>query len=196
MTKGRVHICVDFPTRLLPSTTECVVFTEIPTIRRVNHTVEACVIVVKVPILVIILTPKFRKLLFQGFEDGTLDDHKPGRSVENLYEPVRDGSVMGTKINDETRGKHGHVALVTSPNGIRSLIPHDNLFGITRNRKIVFRLYETHDCGGIKVDIGIYEHKIFAVRFLHKATYGHITGTVDEGLVFCGVEIQLNTFFY
>jgi hypothetical protein len=81
MTEGCIYICVNLSISLLPTTTEGVVLTEIPTISWINHTVEAGVIVIKVPILVIIFAPQFWELILEGFEHRALDDHKTRGSI-------------------------------------------------------------------------------------------------------------------
>src|SRR6056300_656375 len=196
MSEGCFYICVNLSTSLLPSTTECIVFRQVPAISWVDHTIECCVIIIKISVLVIILTPQFGKLLLEGLEYRSFDHHESGWSVEDFYKSIHDGSVLGTKVDYETGREHRHFAFVTLPDSVCSLIPHHNLFGITRNREVVSGFDKAHDCFWVEVNIGIYKHEIIAIRLLHETTDGHVTGAVDERFVFGRVEIHLDTFFY
>ena len=180
VTESRIHIRVNLTTRLLPPSTKGVVLREVSAVTWVDHTIECCVVIIKVSVLVIIFTPEFRELLFQGFKYGTLDNHKPCGSVENLYESVRDGSVLGAEINDETRGEHRHVPLVPPFHSLGSLFPHDNLLGVARDGQVVSGLYESHDGGWVEMDIGVDKHEIFTICLLHESTDGYVTSAVDE----------------
>src|SRR6056300_516998 len=81
VTESCVHIRINFTTRLLPTTTECVILGEISTVTWVNHTIESCVIVIKVSVLMVILTPQLWKLLFESLENGAFNHHETRGSI-------------------------------------------------------------------------------------------------------------------
>jgi hypothetical protein len=56
----------------------------------------------------------------------------------------------------------------------------------------VTRLDESDNRLGLKVDIGIYKHKVLGIILLHKPTNGNISGAVDEALILSRVNVQLD----
>jgi hypothetical protein len=148
---------------------------------------------IKVSILVVIFTPQFRKLLFKGLEHRPLNDHETRGSIENFDKSVLNGAILGSEVDNEARGKHGHVAFIPILDSIRSLIPHDNLFGIAGNREVVTGFYKAYNSFGIKVDVSVDEHEVLTVSLLHETTYRNITGTMDERFIFSRIKEQLNT---
>ena len=97
------------------------------------------------------------------------------------------------KVDKKTRGEHGHVTFVAILDGIRSLVPHDHLFWVTRNGEVMPRFDETYNSLGVEVNVSIYEHEVFTICLLHESTDGNITGAVDEGFIFGGIEVELDT---
>jgi hypothetical protein len=55
------------------------------------------------------------------------------------------------------------------------------------------RFDETYNSLGVEVNVSIYEHEVFTICLLHESTDGNITGAVDEGFIFGGIEVELDT---
>src|SRR6056300_200221 len=193
VTESCVHIRINFTTRLLPTTAECVVLGEVSTVTWVNHTVKSCVIVIKVSVLMVVLTPQFGKLLLKGLEYRASNHHETCGSIENLDKSILNRAVVRSKVDNETRREHGHVTFISLLDSICSLIPHDNLLGVACDREVMTRFDETYNSLGVKMDVGIYEHEVVTVSLLHESSDGNITGTVNEGFILGGIQIHLNT---
>src|SRR6056300_1833191 len=140
-------------------------------------------VVIKVSVLMVILTPQFGKLFFEGLEDGAFNHHETCGSIENLNEAILDGTIVRSKVDDETRREHGHVTFVPLLDSICSLVPHDNLLGVARDGEVMTRFDETYDSLGVKVNVSIYEHEVVTISLLHETTYGVIAGAVNEGFI-------------
>src|SRR6056300_1451257 len=150
-------------------------------------------VVIKVSVLVVILTPQFGKLFLEGLEDGAFNHHETGGSIENHNEAILDGTIVRPKVDDETRGKHGHITFIPLLDSICRLIPHDNLLGVTCDREVMTRFDETHNSLRVKVNVVIYEHEVVTVSLLHESSDGNITGAVKKGFILGGIQIHLNT---
>ena len=81
VTKCGVHVCPDLTTGLLPPSAERIVLGKVPSRFRVDHAVEACMVRVKVAILMVVLTVKFWEFFFQLCEDVSFDQHETSRSI-------------------------------------------------------------------------------------------------------------------
>jgi hypothetical protein len=99
MTQCRVYIGINLTITLLPPSAKGVVFGQVPTVRGIDHTIKACMVVIKVSILVIILAPKFRKLIFETFENVPLDAHEARGTIQDFYKSIFNGPMLSTKIN-------------------------------------------------------------------------------------------------
>jgi hypothetical protein len=194
--EGRVDIREYSSAHLLPPATKGVILREVPSGHGVNHAIEARVVLVEIAILVVIHAIELGKVLLHALEHISLNHHKPRGSVENLHESIFNGSRVSTKVNHETRCEHRRVAIVPGRKALTSLVPHHNLLGVTRNRNVVTRVYETHDRLWVKVDVGIHKHKEVRVRLLHKSTHGNVTRAVHQTLILGRVEQELNLFLH
>jgi hypothetical protein len=192
VTEGRSDVGVDLPPDLLPPAAEGVILGQIPLITRVDHAIEARVVVIEVSVLVVVLTPQLREGVLQFFEHLPLDHHETCGPIQNFDETVDDLPGLRAEIYDEGGGEHGHRSVVALLDRFFRLVPHDDFLRITRATDVVRGLHETHDCFRVEVDVRVDEEEKVGVGLLHESTDGDVSRAMDQGFVFCSVDVELN----
>ena len=186
VTQGRHTVCMDLTTHKLPATAECIVLGQVPLGHWIDHTIENCHIVSQGSAVLVVVdaAQSVPVVVVHLLDNLTLDEHKPGWAVEHLSKPLDERSILILEIQNQTRTDSRWVAVVTRLDGVGSLVPHNRLFGICRDRNVMTRIYESHDRLWVEMDVGIDKHEVILLILQKEARDRQIARPLNQRLIF------------